>query len=61
MEQQPAIPVQYKPEEFYQFSNRHSTNFATEANPYAPPHVPTAGAARKMLWELKLVTSSEGK
>ena len=61
MEEQPAIPVVYRPEEFYQFSTNVWSGFATEENPYAPPHVPTAGAGRKMLWNIHPVTTNEGK
>lgn len=59
MEEQPTLPLLYRPEEFYEFSTKHWTNFPTEDNPYAPPHMPVAAAGTKMLWEIKPV--SEGK
>lgn len=54
MQDLPAIPLVYRPEEFYDFSIKHWTNFATEENPYAPPQLPCFGAGRNMLWEIKL-------
>jgi peptide/nickel transport system substrate-binding protein len=53
MQDQPALPLAYLPEQFYEFSTRHWTNFATEDNPYAPPQPPFYAAGVKMLWELK--------
>ena len=61
MEEQPALPVVYRPEEFYQFSNTVWEGFATAENPYAPPHVLTAGASRRMLWNIQPKTSNEVK
>ena len=54
MQDQPALPLVYRPEEFYDFSIKHWTNFATKENPYAPPQLPSFGAGRNMLWEIKL-------
>ncbi len=59
MEEQPTLPLLYRPEEFYEFSIKHWTNFPTEKNPYGPPHMPVAAAGTKMLWEIKPVM--EGK
>jgi peptide/nickel transport system substrate-binding protein len=53
MQDQPALPLAYMPEQFYEFSTRHWTNFATEENPYAPPQPPFYAAGVKMLWDLK--------
>jgi peptide/nickel transport system substrate-binding protein len=53
MKDLPTIPLVYKPEEYYDFSITHWTNFATEDNPYAPPQLPCFGVGRNMLWELK--------
>jgi len=52
MQEQPTIPVVYRPEEFYSFSTRWWTNFPTESNPYAPPRMPVASAGTRMLWEI---------
>jgi peptide/nickel transport system substrate-binding protein len=59
MEEQPTIPLLYRPEEFYEFNSKHWTNFPTETNAYAPPHMPVSGAGTKMLWKLEPVI--EGK
>ena len=53
MQDQPALPLAYLPEQFYEFSTKHWTNWATEENPYAPPQPPFYAAGVKMLWELK--------
>jgi peptide/nickel transport system substrate-binding protein len=53
MQDQPALPLAFLPEQFYEFSTMHWTNFATEDNPYAPPQPPFYGNGTKMLWELK--------
>ena len=50
MQQQPTLPVVYRPEEYYQFSEKYWTNFPTAANPYAPPRMPVAGAGTRILW-----------
>ncbi|MCL1945893.1 MAG: ABC transporter substrate-binding protein [Chitinivibrionia bacterium] len=52
MEEQPTLPVLYRPEEYYEFSTKYWTNFPTEKNPYAPPRMPVASAGTRMLWEL---------
>jgi peptide/nickel transport system substrate-binding protein len=52
MQDQPALPLVYRPEYFYEFSDKNWTNFPTEENPYAPPQAPCFGAARNMLWEI---------
>jgi peptide/nickel transport system substrate-binding protein len=54
MQDQPTLPLVYKPEEFYEFSTKKWENFPTEQNPYAPPQSPCVGAGRNMLWELTL-------
>jgi len=55
MQDQPALTLAFLPEQFYEFSTLHWTNFASEDNPYAPPQPPFYGAGTKMLWELKPV------
>ncbi len=54
MEDQPAIPLAYLPEQFYEFSDRVWTNWPTEKNPYAPPQLPWIASGTKILWNLKL-------
>ncbi len=50
----PVLTLVYRPEQFYQFSIANWQNFPTSDNPYAPPQVPTVGAARDILWQLTL-------
>ncbi len=54
MEDQPAIPVVYLPEQFYEFSDRVWTNWPNEENPYAPAQLPWVASGTKILWHLKL-------
>jgi len=66
MEQQPTIPLLYRPEEFYQFSTKHWVNFPTaekdalgNGGAYLPPHMPVAGVGTRLLWEIKPATMTE--
>ena len=54
MQDQPALPLCYLPEQFYEFSTKVWKNWPTEANPYAPPLLPWVGASTKILWNLEL-------
>ncbi|HPW93836.1 MAG TPA: ABC transporter substrate-binding protein [Fibrobacteraceae bacterium] len=54
MEDQPAIPLTYLPEQFYEFSDQVWTNWPTEKNPYAPPQLPWIASGTKILWNLQL-------
>jgi len=54
MEDQPAIPLTYLPEQFYEFSDRVWTNWPTAENPYAPPQLPWIASGTKILWNLQL-------
>jgi len=54
MQDQPALPLCYLPEQFYEFSTKVWKNWPTEANPYAPPLLPWVGASTKILWNLQL-------
>lgn len=47
----PAIPLMYRPYEFYEFNTTHWTGFPTSENPYAPPQNAQAGV--KMLYKIK--------
>lgn len=55
METVPALPVMYRPTQYYQFSTKHWTNFPTEENPYAPPQILVVAAGVKALWGIKPV------
>lgn len=52
MEDQPSVPLVYRPEQFYQFNEKYWGNYPTSENPYCPPQMPTVGAARDILWQL---------
>jgi peptide/nickel transport system substrate-binding protein len=54
MLEQPAIPLAYLPEQFYEFSESRWTGWPNAANPYAPPLLPWVGASTKILWQLQL-------
>lgn len=54
MEDLPAIPLTYLPEQFYEFSDRTWTNWPDEKNPYAPPQLPWVGSGTQILWNLQL-------
>jgi peptide/nickel transport system substrate-binding protein len=54
MQDQPALPLCYLPEQFYEFSTKVWKNWPTESNPYAPPLLPWVGASTKILWNLQL-------
>jgi peptide/nickel transport system substrate-binding protein len=55
MQQQPTIPLVYRPDNFYEFSSRHWTNFPTAKNPYLPPQSPGERMGTGMLWSLQKV------
>jgi len=53
MEEQPTLPLVYRPEQFYEFSVKNWENFPNEQNPYTPPQIPCFGVGIKALWEIK--------
>lgn len=53
MEDQPTLPLVYRPEQFYEFSVKNWTNFPNEQNAYVPPQIPCFGVGIKALWEIK--------
>jgi peptide/nickel transport system substrate-binding protein len=55
MQQQPTIPLMYRPDQFYEYSTRHWTNYATAKNPYLPQQIPGERLGTQMLWSLKPV------
>jgi len=54
MQDQPALPLCYLPEQYYEFSDAHWKNWPDESNPYAPPLLPMMSASTKILWQLQL-------
>jgi peptide/nickel transport system substrate-binding protein len=55
MQQQPTIPLHYRPDNFYEFSTKHWDNYPTAKNPYLPPQIPGERLGTRMLWSLKKV------
>ena len=55
MQQQPTIPLMYRPDEYYEYSTHHWTNYATAKNPYLPMQIPGERMGTRMLWSLKPV------
>ncbi|NLP01913.1 MAG: ABC transporter substrate-binding protein [Fibrobacter sp.] len=53
MQDQPSLPLVYRPEQFYEFSVKSWTNFPNEQNPYTPPQIPCFGVGTKALWEIE--------
>jgi len=51
----PSIPVVYRPAVFYQFTEKHWTNFPTEDNPYAPPQMLFIGGGIPGLFHIRPV------
>jgi peptide/nickel transport system substrate-binding protein len=55
MQQQPTIPLMYRPDVFYEFSTRHWTNYPTAKNPYLPQQMPGERLGTRMLWQIEPV------
>jgi peptide/nickel transport system substrate-binding protein len=55
MQQQPTIPLVYRPDNFYEFSTRHWDGFPTAKNPYLPPQIPGERMGTHMLWKIRKV------
>jgi peptide/nickel transport system substrate-binding protein len=57
MQHQPVLPLAYCPDQFYEFSSRVWRGFPTSADPFLPPHIPSARLGTRILWHL---TRDEG-
>jgi peptide/nickel transport system substrate-binding protein len=55
MQQQPTIPLMYRPDVYYEFSTRHWTNYPTAKNRYNPQQMPGEKLGTRMLWQIKPV------
>jgi peptide/nickel transport system substrate-binding protein len=58
MQQQPVLTLVYRPDQFYEFSNRVWQGFPTAANPFLPPQIPTARLGTRTLWHLTLTEAA---
>jgi peptide/nickel transport system substrate-binding protein len=52
MQYQPALPVVYRPEQFFEFSTRVWRGFPTGKNPFLPPQIPSSKMGTRILWHL---------
>jgi peptide/nickel transport system substrate-binding protein len=52
MKNQPTIPLVYRPNQFYEFTEQHWKGFPTAANPYLPPQMPGERLGTRILWHL---------
>ncbi len=57
MQQQPDLPLVYRPDTFYEFSTKHWSNLPSAANPYLPPLIPGDRLGTNMLWSIQPVSN----
>jgi peptide/nickel transport system substrate-binding protein len=58
MEDLPALPLAYLPEQFYEYSTKNWKGFPNAENPYAPPTcLNLNGATTKALWKIEPVSA----
>jgi len=52
MVHQPVLQFVYRPDQFYEFSNRVWQGFPTAKDPFLPPQIPSSRLGTRMLWQL---------
>jgi len=57
MQEQPDLPLVYRPDTFYEFSIKHWANLPSGANPYLPPLIPGDRLGTNMLWAIEPVAN----
>jgi peptide/nickel transport system substrate-binding protein len=57
MQQQPDLPLVYRPDTFYEFSIKHWSNLPSASNPYLPPLIPGDRLGTNMLWAIEPVAN----
>ncbi|HEY0463387.1 MAG TPA: ABC transporter substrate-binding protein [Polyangiaceae bacterium] len=57
MQQQPDLPLVYRPDTFYEFSTKHWSNLPSAANHYLPPLIPGDRLGTDMLWSIQPVSN----
>jgi peptide/nickel transport system substrate-binding protein len=57
MQEQPDLPLVYRPDTFYEFSIKHWKNLPSAANPYLPPLIPGDRLGTNMLWAIEPVAN----
>ena len=60
MTHQPVLPLVYRPDQFYEFSNRVWRGFPTSAHPFLPPQIPSARMGTRILWHLTQAQANAG-
>jgi peptide/nickel transport system substrate-binding protein len=53
MQQQPVLPMVYRPDQFYLFSTRVWRGFPTAKDPFLPPQIPSSRLGTAILWHLE--------
>lgn len=53
MQHQPVLPIVYRPDQFYEFSNRVWSGFPTARDPFLPPQIPSSRLGTRILWHLR--------
>lgn len=53
MKHQPTIPVQYRADQYYEFTEKVWQGFPTSANPFLPPQMPGDRFGTRILWQIK--------
>jgi peptide/nickel transport system substrate-binding protein len=53
MKNQPTIPLVYRADQFYEFTEKVWTGWPTAANPFLPPQMPGDRFGTRILWHLK--------
>jgi peptide/nickel transport system substrate-binding protein len=53
MKHQPTIPLVYRADQFYEFTEKVWTGFPTAANPFLPPQMPGDRFGTRILWHIK--------
>ncbi len=55
MKNQPTIPLVYRADQFYEFTERAWKGFPTSANPFLPPQMPGDRFGTRILWHIQPV------
>jgi len=53
MQQQPVLPIVYRPDQFYQFSERTWRGFPRADAAFLPPQIPSSRLGTRILWFLE--------
>ena len=56
MKNQPSLPLVYRPDEYYEFTEQAWKGFASEQNPVGPPEMPGDRLGTRILWKITPVS-----